>query len=302
MQEVRAEAQGKFILIGEHFIVDGEVPAIAFPLKDLKTTVTLQKDGKNSFVINSTLTLSNEEEIKTKMEEAFKKACFLFKINDFFKIKSTSNFPLQRGFGSSASFSVALCRAMAKFKRKHEWIIPNAVEALEKIFHGKPSGIDTTTILRESPVLFEKGKEPKVITNKACDFVLVDSGERKSCKELVSKIQEIKKEHPKIWKSMSSRVRELSLSILRALKEGDIDVLSETVNASHDVLASLNLSHGGIEEQIRIGIEERALASKISGAGCGGALLFVAERGDGQGLAERLKTRGLQVVGVVEAL
>ncbi|MEJ7474691.1 mevalonate kinase, partial [Staphylococcus saprophyticus] len=87
--------------------------------------------------------------------------------------------PPSRGLGSSAAMAVAFVRASYDYLERplsDEQLIEEANWA-ERIAHGKPSGIDTQTIVSNQPVWFKQGKVEKL---KPLDIhaymVVIDTG------------------------------------------------------------------------------------------------------------------------------
>jgi len=308
-------ACAKFILIGEHFVVHGESPAIAFPLTDINTVVNIKpyhvfkiEASYQGFSKNS----ENETEIKSLIHKAYNIACDALRINLSSQpmfISSKSNFPVSRGFGSSASFSVSLAKALLdlRYKIQKNWELTDPYQELEqasfkieKLFHGSPSGVDTTVILNEKPIFFKRTKinnefknEFNFIKNECVEFILVDSGERKMCAQKVMQITELKNNNPKLWEKYALKTEKLCLDVLNLLSQ-KIAVLdlSLAINEAHSILKELNLSTECIEEIILRAKNLGALAGKVSGAGGGGAVVIITRPNESLRIANELRKYG----------
>ncbi len=306
---VKSQACGKFILLGEHFIVTSHSPALAFPIPDFHCEVSLSEAEKNEFYFESKFSAMDPshsfrmtEGIQEKMEEALKAVLPLFKASDLcFKVNSQSNFPIQRGFGSSASFAVALSRALASFFDR-ESLVTVSVDHIESLFHKTPSGVDATTIFHEKPIRFEKGMGAKEIQNHACDFIIVDAGERRGSASLIDHVKNLREEDPSLWERLSLRMRDIVERVEYVLQDGNAEEVAYGVRQAQDILASLNLSTPKIDEIISTSIKEGVLAGKVSGAGGGGAVVLITHQGEGKEISERIKKRGVPVLTVLKGM
>lgn len=149
----KGKACGKFILLGEHFVIPADskndgamVPALAFPLNDLCCEVRVEPKPHPHYKAKLT---SNEdrETIESLMARATYAAANSLGIDISCQplgVESSTNFPISRGFGSSASFAVALVRALDAYRksitqRSADWSeLQKATSAVEYIFHGAP--------------------------------------------------------------------------------------------------------------------------------------------------------------------
>lgn len=300
----KGKASGKFILLGEHFVIE-KVPALVFPLHEVFTEVKVQPNHHPHYKAN----LVGDEDIEaveSMMARATYAAANSLRMDiasQPLKVESTMNFPVSRGFGSSASFAVALVRALDSYRRT---LIPDhadwnelvkATSAIEQIFHGRPSGADAAVILAGRPIRFENGAVLREVNNKAVDFVLVDSGGRENCAVLVRDVQDFRARDPKQWERMAEVMTGLVENCEKALG-GDANGVAQAVRTAQGILTELNLSNPEIDTLIERGRAHGALAGKVSGAGGGGAVVLVAERGKGAELARKLRDDGISVIGV----
>lgn len=311
------KACGKFILVGEHFVVDGSAPAIAFPLKELWCEVDVAPDVHPRYTAHyEGVERTNEDEdlIKTLMNRATHAASDALRLNvamQPIRVSSSANFPVSRGFGSSAAFSVALSQALLDYRSKIDpkWELTDpsrevarAAAAVERVFHGNPSGVDTAVILRGTGILFRKNNgagEPEIaeLPNRAADFVLADGGSRDASSDLIGRVAALRESAPALWADRRARIQDCVSRCESALARPDgATALAEAVRAAQVVLAELGLSTPRIEEIIAIATSNGALAGKVSGAGCGGAVVLVAPPGRGNAVARALKDQGVPVV------
>ena len=298
-------ACAKFILLGEHFIVHGGVPALSFPITSLTTNVEIKPIEERGLKCQAYFRSFDGSRIYlTDAESSMEQACAVALDligNELdsagFLVESYTNFPIGRGFGSSASFSVALARAVEALKPSLHEKLPTIVDAMERYFHGNPSGVDAATILAELPIRFENKKLVRTIRNHAVDFVILNSGERVGCKQLVAEVSKQRTESPKAWAQNVFLMKELVENCEYALIKGDSYGVAAAVRSNHEILRSLGLSTETIEKTFEHGIECGALAGKVSGAGAGGAVVLVTAVGQGEVISRRMVELGFDVLG-----
>lgn len=299
-------ACGKFILLGEHFVVHGSSPALAFPLPEMRCEVDVSPNHHphyNAEIPGET----NREIIERFMARATYAAADAMRVDvtaQPLRIESRANFRVSRGFGSSAAFAVALVRAFGQYRRdlveglgepSRDELLRGA-SAVEQIFHGRPSGVDAAVILEEHPVRFENGAVVRRLKNNAVDFVVADSGARESCGTLVERVSQLRSREPAQWEKMSESLRAMVKECEHGLENGKAEAVGAAVREAHGILAELGLSAPAVDAVLERGRRCGALAGKVSGAGGGGAVVLVAPAGAGAAVARKLRDAGVQVV------
>lgn len=303
------KACGKFILMGEHFVVHQQ-PALAFPLKDLWCTVRVQANHHQHYAAKIP-GMTDPEIIQSLMARAAYAAADAMRLDirsQPLSIESESNFPVSRGLGSSAGFAVALARALDEYRKSifpdvgsANWLeLDRAADAVDCIYHGKPSGLDTSVIFAGHAIRFENGKIVREVYNRAVDFVIVDGGDRVSCAIQVEKVGQFKSQNSAKWNTMVEQTRKLVDETELALKDGKAEQVAKAVGQSQTILSELGLSTPEIDQLILSARDKGALAGKVSGAGGGGAVVLLAEKGKGRALASSLQKHGETVFAVCE--
>ena len=317
-QSFTGSACAKFILMGEHFVVHGGVPALAFPVPSLGTRITVELERQT--VGRSQISCEAFQAgvggawvhlpfLSASMERATALALGEFGIqlqgDERLLVRSETNAPVSRGFGSSAAFAAALARALQGLAAlrgldagaSHVFA---TVDALEKHFHGKPSGVDGATVLEGRPIRFEQGvARPLIAEDGAAEFVLVDGGDREVCKQLVAEVSRRREAQPEEWLRMAQRLNTLVEAASVALARGDIERLAAAVDENQNILDVLGLSTAEIDSIIAQGRQCGALGGKVSGAGAGGAVVLVARPGQGERVKECLRSRGIPAIATV---
>jgi mevalonate kinase len=306
MKTFKGKACAKVILLGEHFVVTG-APALAFPLHDLWTEVSIQP---NSHPHYSAVFPGNEdpEVIQSVMARAVYAASDALRVEVSsypFTVRTKSNFPVSRGLGSSASFAVALARALGTYRhaeiqvRVDDAELIRAAHAVEKVVHGTPSGIDAATVFGETAIRFEKGEIARKVKNNAVDLVVVDGGPRDNCDSLISRVAKFREANAEQWHAMMTVSSDLVASAEESLRSGDAEGVAACVRKAQGILVELGLGTPTIDDVIAKSMRFGALAGKVSGAGGGGAVVLVAPLGAGRGLFAKLKDAGLSPLAVV---
>ena len=301
---------GKFIFLGEHFVASG-VPAIAFPLKDLKCFVEVSPSEFFNFTadVPEISKTDNVEMVKNYMSRAVYAASNVLRLDlsrQALRIDSSSNFPLSKGFGSSGAFAIALTRALIKYREAisnekstdeiNNSEIENAVLAIEKIFHGSPSGVDTATIALEKEILFQNGNVTKILKPRGFECLLIDSGARNSCKEIIEDVKKIKEQENEKWSFYCKRLTKIVDEADNAILNEDLKKIALAIEENHQILSELNLSTRRIDELINLGKQFGALAGKVSGAGAGGAMFLMFEFGRADSAAQIFREMGISVL------
>jgi mevalonate kinase len=197
-----------------------------------------------------------------------------------------SNLPIGCGLGSSASFSVALSKAIAILyasQLSNQKINEIAFE-LEKLNHGAPSGGDNSTSTFGGTIWFEKGKMeqlPLPSFLKKLTIVLTPRGNL-STAELVQNVRNLEKS---FRDSKIKNIAEATYKMRQSLENGDLEEIKYLINLAQDNLAELGISSPEIDRLVK---EVRKIggAAKISGGGGGTVICF---HQDKEKLSRRLK-------------
>lgn len=298
----RAKACGKIILLGEHFVVphvDGaEAPAIALPLRSVVCDVEVAFAAEPRCIADG-VPSAIKAHVEAKMGEAVAAAQRALQIEGALEVRSTATIPLSRGFGSSAAFSVALTRALdALADARTARDLGAVTHAVETVFHGAPSGLDTTVILAERAVRFHRGRLVRFVPHPEVSLVAVDSGPRDGAGELIARVKTLRSREPAVWARLAGRMTELVDRCEEALARGLADRVGEIATEAHAILAELGLSEPRVEQVLADATALGSLGGKVSGAGAGGAVVLVARAGDGARLAGAMEARGHSIVAV----
>ena len=156
-----AEAPGKIIISGEHFVVHGSNALAAAIDKTVKVySETSDKNSILSRVDNQVFNIRIKpinpvSVVRNKILEYLNR-------KERIKIIIESNIPRGSGLGSSSAISVATAASIASLfgEKLDKKTLYNIAFEGEKIIHGNPSGIDVAASVYGGLILFNKNTVP----------------------------------------------------------------------------------------------------------------------------------------------
>lgn len=275
---MRTAAPGKIILLGEHSVVYGH-RAIAAAV-DLCTGVTLEPhDGPTQL----RSTFLRDERLDRAIAHALPPRGWLVDID--------TQLPVGRGMGSSAALSVALVRAAARlngealdFAAEHERGF-----ALERIFHGNPSGLDHAVSALGGAVVYRKGEAPRPVALPPTRVVVLDTGVAGDTATLVAGVAS---RRPGVDPHLDAlgRLVEEALEVL-----DQPSALGDLMNQAHHHLQHIGVSTPRLDALVTLARAHGAVGAKLSGAGGGGIVVALCPDG-GQELLAAARAQGISAL------
>ncbi len=275
--ELSAFGPGKVILLGEHGVVYG-YPAVAGPLSWGVTA-----HGRPASAAKLELPASLRGPGRRLLREAFRAAAEAAG-SPGVSVKLESDLPTSMGLGSSAAVSVACARLLLQArgapKAPTDTEVTRVAWAMEKVFHGTPSGIDHTCSARASLIHFRRKPEatrPSVRTltcPRPLKVLVALVGERPATKETVAGLRARQARWPERYARIFGEIGRLADEGARAVEVGNAELLGDLMNMNQGLLSALGLSSAGIEDMVHRLRRMGALGAKLTGAGGdGGAVV-----------------------------
>jgi len=332
---VQADACAKAILFGEHFVVWGGT-ALAVPLRSVRLRVSLEVEpaGRNRLVMPDSADEKMRKAVRRGIRELGGRRA------QRVKVEIAGDFPHGAGLGSSAAFSVAFCRAwmaaeatspssplgklgalppkggdetgdQSSTSAPRAWdddLVAQAALEMERVFHERPSGIDSTTIAFETPCYVKTGSHFVVETARSQEgpragfidvphgavLVLADTGERRESRSVIRQIAKFARA-PKgdtVLARFTGVAEAIALQAANALRKGDFEYVGLMLNENHYLLNAIGVSTQKTEDLRNAALKAGALGAKLTGAGMGGFVLALAAPSKARRLRKALLDAG----------
>jgi len=269
-----ATACGKVILLGEHSVVYGE-PALAAPLTPLRLEVTLTSiDDGLEVDLEGTAPDGAAETIRRAVDAA---AAALGLEPPSVRVAVRTG-RLRSGMGTSAALGVALGRALLAWHGEpaSDAAVLAGADAVERLFHGNPSGVDHTVSALEEPLWFRKGAAPEPLGGlPALHFALLRRGSSASTAEIVAGVRERVDAADALMDTVR-RMGRVAVEGRAAWERGDVDAFATAMTEQQAALDVLGVVDATDRDGVAQGLAAGALAAKVTGAGRGGSLLALA--------------------------
>ena len=267
---------GKLILLGEHAVVHGH-PAIAAAIS-LKTRVELHPQAGPTQVVSSPF-----------RDDRLEKALAVALPTEGLAVHIKSDLPVGRGLGSSAALAIALIRARASLEgRTLDFeALHRAGFAIERVFHGNPSGLDHAVSAMGGVVLYRRDTAPQALAMKPLQVVVLDSGAPGNTADIVASVARQRPAVDPLLERLGAIAED------RATCLNDTEGLADAMNEAHQLLRQLGVSTPDLNALVALARSHGATGAKLSGAGGGGVVLALTPDG-GQPLLAEARQRGIQ--------
>ncbi|MEM1619181.1 MAG: mevalonate kinase [Fervidicoccaceae archaeon] len=304
MRRGSGSAPGKVILLGEHFVVHGS-PALAAAIS-LRASASVElTEGRCVEVLSNALGTSRfcEEELKGETAP-YASIARSSGISGGCRIEISSEIPPASGLGSSAATSVAVAAAclsaLGVSPSERELVELSMVG--ERMFHARPSGIDVVVSVIGGLILFRGVDDYERVEARGLErasLLVVDTGVPRSTKRAVEEATRRLKASGSVGLKLLEAAREIVEEGSRAAARGDLERLGELMRINHGLLSAIGVSFPEAELAISAALRAGAIGAKITGAGLGGSVLVLAERGMG-GEVRAAVERALPTARVIE--
>lgn len=280
LQRASASAGGKVILLGEHVVVHGH-PAIVAGI-DRGVTVTV--------LPRSPATPATPSD-DARLAEAIALAAKLLDVDGgAFEVRIAGDLPIGMGLGSSAALAVALLRALATSAGRGPAEQEMAAQAhqIERVFHGTPSGVDSTAAAYGGVLWFEAGppvRFERLTLRAPLPLVVVLSRTVHATSQTVGGLRERAAHAPAVYHPVFAAVAALVVAARAALERDDRPQLGALMTMNHGLLRACGVSTAELDAIVAAALAAGALGAKLTGAGGGGAVLALPDGAPGPLLA-----------------
>ena len=187
--------------------------------------------------------------------------------------------------GSSASFSVSLTGGLLR-----AFDAPDLTKDLvcrwsfecEKLFHGRPSGIDNSICTYGGAMLFRSGQIVETLEQlTGFEIVLVYTNVPRNTKQLVARTASRRTEFPAVINPIFDAIDQISLDQWNRIKRGagDYEQARTLIEMNQSLLTALGAGHSTIDDIVQTA-GKFDLASKLTGAGGGGTVFVLLKPGE----------------------
>lgn len=289
-----AEAPGKVIITGEHFVVHGALALAAAIGQRTRAEASRSPD----LVVETPLARSapggtGQLPVQRLVREMYRMRSAEPRV----RVTITSELPAGAGLGSSASAMVATAAAVSGLEG---WPTdaPSIIEAAmigERLIHGRPSGIDVAVSAAGGVLQFRVGEPPRPLRLAGpLRLLVVQSGERRSSRRLISKVSSMKDAHPHLFEGLCDSASLITAMATERLLGGRLRDLGRIMTYNHAVLATVGASNERLDRLVDLCLEFGCYGAKLTGAGGGGSVLALPPEGAEEATAELLARRGLR--------
>jgi len=247
IREGHGRTWAKAILLGEHSVVYGH-PAVALPMHDLQMRATATPTTGPSMLrsLGYSGPMGSSRPGFACIVRAFEVAReFSGHLDQSFEVTTRSDFPHERGMGSSAAAAGAVIRAVldACGREASADELFALTQMAEQIAHGRPSGLDAAATSSPSPIRFQGGQmRPLAQRIESARLVIADSGVHGSTREAVGGLRERYEADPDGVGPLINSLGALAQVGIAALDDGDAPALGSAMNRAHEVLAQLGVT------------------------------------------------------------
>ncbi|MDU0348059.1 mevalonate kinase [Actinomyces sp. MRS3W] len=271
----------KAILLGEHSVVYGH-PAVALPLHDLEMTATVTPTAGPSWLHSLGYDGPLREGgprfacIARALEAARE---FSGLLGQSFRIETRSDFPHERGLGSSAAAAGAIIRAVLDSCGRSATMeeLLALTHMAEQVAHDRPSGLDAAATSAPAPIRFQSGEmRPLAQRIAGGHIVIADSGVHGSTREAVRGLRLRYEASPAVLGPKLQHLGDLTTTATHALDTGDAPLLGAAMNEAHTTLGELGLSLPVLDRLTDAARGAGALGAKLTGGGLGGCVIALA--------------------------
>lgn len=212
---------------------------------------------------------------------------FSGRVGDSLHVATESDFPPERGLGSSAASAGAVIRAILDYYkiRASEDEIFALTQSAERVAHGRSSGLDATATSASWPVHFSSGEFSRMEINMRAWLILADSGCKGMTRVTVDALRARMDAKPDAVKNQLDELGAIANQAAEDLALGRAANMGARMTRAHRILADLGVSTPQLDKLVQTACDYGALGAKLTGGGGGGCVIALA---DTEAAAERV--------------
>lgn len=278
-----ARGHGKIIVLGEHAVVYGK-PGLAAGLSRGAHARAVPA-GEATLAVAPWGVEVRAAHAESDAEREMLRLAFAAVLAGYagappaLRVEATVELPSGAGLGASAALSVAIVRALdaALGSSRSDDAVAELALAAERVFHGTPSGLDSSLAAHGGVALFRKGQPlERVRVRQPAWFVVAHSGESASTKETVASVARQRERAPDKVNQVLDAIEAVVLNGRTALEGGELSRLGQLMELNQKLLNGLLLSTSELETMCTTAKEAGALGAKLTGGGGGGCMIALA--------------------------
>ncbi len=299
-------ANGKVILIGDQFVIQG-VPAVlaALPYQTV-CTVELDPDGAPGWTMD-------DRRIEVPGYKAAKLEDQRHAMDTMIEEMGLSKYSLRitlsgdllagSGVGASAANCVSFARACNELfdLGLDDAAVNYFAWRGEFGYHGLPSGLDNTVSTYGGTILYELHDGRKSFETlrlkRPIEVVMGNSGVTADTSKLKGFLEQQRDEDPKLFEKRLEVIRTQVNSLRKALEADDLELVGSIMSENHRLLIDMGLSHPRLIELCDLALSLGAYGAKVTGGGRGGYMVALTP---GKELQERVakafEDRGISTI------
>lgn len=273
-----ADAPGKIILAGEHFVVHGSQALAAAINKRIRVSSSFSTHNNIKYN-NQKIQYKNYNIKNDPVAIVRNKTLEYIKQKGAISINIESDIPRGSGLGSSSAICVATAASVASLfntKLDRKTLYDLAMYG-EKQIHVNPSGIDVAVSIIGGIILFSKGSESKRISlDYQPEFIVSISGKKRKTSKMINKFSRLRTSSPYSFHSLVDSSTILTRETLSSLLEKDNVSVGAYFNFFNSTLSNFGLNTIVTDNIIEKCLELGSYGAKITGAGGGGSIIAIA--------------------------
>ena len=218
-------------------------------------------------------------------------------------VLTESDFPPERGLGSSAASAGAIIRAILDYYGidANQSQLFSLTQQAERVAHGRPSGLDAVATSSLLPVKYCNGSFDYMNINMLAWIVLADSGLKGMTRVTVEDLRKKRDENPTFVNSLLQELGDIALSAEDDLLNGSSENVGIKMIRAHRILDKLGISTPLLNDLVDAAYSNGALGAKLTGGGGGGCVIAIADSEDcAYKVSDAFKSAGAKKTWIVD--